>query len=112
MSAAQDGTRALRPTASGVDLRVRLTPKASRDRLGRREVLADGNEVVVAHVRALPADGAANAALEVLVAKAAGVPKSRVAVVAGKTSRVKTLRLDGDPADLSRTLEAALASAE
>lgn len=112
MSAAAEGARALRSTGTGVDLRVRLTPKASRDRLGGREVLADGNEVVIAHVRALPADGAANAALEAMVAKAAGVAKSRVAVVAGKTSRVKTLRLEGNSGTILATLEAILTQAE
>ena len=55
--------------------------------------------------------GAANAALEALVAKAAGVPKSRVEVISGKTSRVKTLRLSGDPAAITAALEAAVAAA-
>ena len=107
-----EASSALRPTATGLDLRVRLTPKASRDAIGRRERLADGNEVVIAHVRALPADGEANAALESLVAKAAGVAKSRVAVVSGKTSRVKLLRLEGEAAAITDALEKAIAAAK
>ncbi len=107
--AASDAWRA---TASGGDLRVRLTPKASRDAIGRRERLSDGNEVVIAHVRALPADGEANAALEALVAKAVGVAKSRVSVVSGKTSRVKVLRIEGDGAAIVAALDRAVAAAK
>jgi len=107
-----DGTRAIRPAAGGIDLRVRLTPKASRDALGRMERLGDGLEVMIAHVRALPADGEANAALAVLIAKTVGVAKTRVEVVAGHTSRVKTVRIQGDPTAIAETLERTAATAK
>lgn len=74
---------------------VRVTPRAGRDGLGEIAVLGDGAVVLTVKVRALPADGAANAAVAALVADAAGVPKSRAAVVAGPRSRVKTIRLTG-----------------
>lgn len=60
--------------------------------------------MLVVRVRAVPVEGAANAALEKLIAKTAGVAKSRVAVVSGMTQRLKTLRIEGD----SRTIAAAL----
>lgn len=110
--AADDGTRAIRPLPGGVDLRVRLTPKASRDALGRLERLGDGMEVMIAHVRALPADGEANAALSVLIAKTVGVAKTRVEVVAGHTSRVKTVRIQGDPTTVIEALARSVASAK
>ena len=44
-------------------------------------------------VRAKPQDGAANTAVEALVAKALGIPKSRCSVLRGATSREKLLRI-------------------
>ena len=96
--------------ADGVRLRVRLTPRSARDTLGPIETLANAEAVLVAHVRAVPERGAANAALEALLAKALGIAKTRVAVVAGATARVKTVRLEGSPADLVAALERLAAS--
>lgn len=90
----------------GIDLFVRLTPKAAVDRLEGVETAADGRCHLKARVRAVPENGAANAALERLVAKALGVPVSAASVVAGATSRLKTLRVAGDPALLARRVEA------
>jgi uncharacterized protein YggU (UPF0235/DUF167 family) len=86
-----------RAEAGGVRLRVRLTPRGGRDAIDGIERRDDGEAVVKARVRAAPEKGAANAALEALVAKALGVPRSTVAVVGGATSRIKTLHVGGDP---------------
>ena len=77
-------------------LTVRLTPNARDERIEGVRVLADGKAVLAARVRAVPEDGAANAALAKLLAKASGLPKSRVSVVSGATQRVKILRLEGE----------------
>lgn len=98
-------TPAIVPRDDGVRIRIRLTPRAARDALGRRERLADGNEVVIAHVRALPADGEANAALVALLAKTLGVARTKVDVVSGHTARVKILHVEGDGATLAATLD-------
>ncbi|MGX9576557.1 DUF167 family protein [Mesorhizobium sp. f-mel] len=90
----------------GVDLLVWLTPKAAMDRLEGIEISADGRSHLKARVRALPENGAANQALERLVAKALGVPRSAVSVVVGGTARLKMLRVLGDPAALARGIEA------
>ena len=56
-------------------------------------------------VTAPPVDGKANAALCAFVARAAGVPPSRVSVVRGQTSRDKVVRVDGaDEMALRRAL--------
>ncbi|CCV04625.1 conserved hypothetical protein [Mesorhizobium metallidurans STM 2683] len=89
----------------GVDLFVRLTPKAAMDRLEGIETASDGRSHLKARVRAVPENGAANQALERLVAKALGVPASAVSVVAGGTARLKTLRISGDPVALARSIE-------
>jgi uncharacterized protein YggU (UPF0235/DUF167 family) len=95
-----------RPRNDGVDLFVRLTPKAAMDRLEGIETSADGRSHLKARVRAVPENGAANQALERLVAKALGVPRSAVSVAAGGTARLKTLRVLGDPAALAKAIEA------
>jgi len=90
-------------------VQVRLTPRGGRDRLEGVETLADGRAVLKVRVRAAPEKGHANAALEELMAEAVGVPKSAVSVVTGGTSRVKSVRVSGDPAALRERLVAATA---
>lgn len=91
---------------NGIDLFVRLTPKAALDRIDGVETAADGRSHQKAHVRAVPENGAANTALERMLAKALGVPASAVSVAAGGTSRLKTLRVIGEPAALMKSVEA------
>ena len=84
-----------RPAGSGLVVRVRVTPKASRDAIEGVEATAEG-AALKARVRAVPADGAANAAVERLVAAWLGVAKSTVSLVSGAKSRIKTLSVAGD----------------
>ena len=56
-------------------------------------------------VRAAPHEGEANVALERVLAKALGVPASRVEIVAGPTARIKRVRIVGDAAALGAALE-------
>ena len=100
-----------RTRADGLDLFVRLTPKASSDAIDGAKGTADGSVHLAARVRAVPEKGAANAALERLVADSLGLPKSAVRVVSGTTSRLKTVRLSGDPALLVPVVETAIAKA-
>jgi uncharacterized protein YggU (UPF0235/DUF167 family) len=96
---------AFKADAKGVTLRVRLTPRGGRDAIEGIETLADGSVVLKARVSAAPEKGLANAALEKLLAKALGVPKSSVEVVAGETARLKTVRVAGDWARLEAACE-------
>ncbi len=81
-----------RRSAAGLSLRVRLTPRSSRDAVEGVEQTAEG-VALKARVRAIPENGAANAALERLIAEWLGVPKSTVSVAAGGKSRIKTVVL-------------------
>ncbi|MBB3658830.1 uncharacterized protein (TIGR00251 family) [Rhizobium sp. BK650] len=60
-------------------------------------------------VTAVPEKGKANTALIALISKSLGVAKSSVDLVSGDTSRKKILRIDGDPEDLTKKLEALVA---
>jgi uncharacterized protein len=93
------------PGVNGVTLHVRLTPKGGRDAIDGTDVMADGRAVLKARVAAPPSEGAANAALCRLIAKAMGVPPRDIALVAGATARVKRLAISGDPAALIAALE-------
>lgn len=99
-----------RPARDGIDLFVRLTPRGGGDALDGVENTADGRSHLKARVRAAPEKGAANAALEKLVAESLGLPRRSVSVVAGGTARLKTVRLEGDPKDLAHRLEALAAT--
>ena len=79
------------------DLSVRLQPRARRD-----EVVGERGGVVVIRVTAPPVDGKANEALCRLIAKAAGVPPSRVSVVRGRSARDKVVRVEGVEIDALR----------
>jgi uncharacterized protein len=91
--------------ADGVTVTVRLTPKGGRDAIESVETLADGRAVLKVRVRALPMEGEANAALCRVLAKALGVPPSRVEIAGGAMSRVKRVKIVGDPVALGLALE-------
>ncbi len=85
----------LRPDGEATLLSLRLTPRGGRDAIEGIETLSDGRAVLTARVRAVPEDGRANAALEKLLAGELGYPARAIRVVAGATSRLKTIRIDG-----------------
>ena len=89
----------------GIMLAVRLTPKGGRDAIDGFATLADGNIVLKVRVRAAPFEGEANAALSRVLAKALGVPPTRVEIVGGATSRIKRVHAVGEAGVLVATLE-------
>ncbi len=88
----------------GLELALRLTPKGGRDQLDGIKDDASGKPVLAVRVSAPPVDGAANKALLKFLAKASGVPKSRIRFIAGETSRIKRLMLEGDGAEIAARL--------
>ncbi|OZB17276.1 MAG: hypothetical protein B7X53_06785 [Hyphomonas sp. 34-62-18] len=88
-------------------LTVRVQPKAASDKLDGWASDEAGRPFLKLRVRALPAEGAANAAVEALVAKALGLPKSAVKVVTGGKNRLKGLDIEGPEALAARISELA-----
>ena len=96
-------TSVIRPSADGVLLRVRLTPRASRDGIDGIKPSADGG-YLQARVRAVPEHGKANEALVALLAKSFGLAKSSITISAGAASRLKTVHIAGDRTALEQRL--------
>lgn len=71
----------------GAEITVRVTPKASRDR-----ILVEDDAIRV-YVTTVPEDGKANKAVVKLLSKALGVPKTRLNLIRGATSRDKVFRI-------------------
>jgi uncharacterized protein len=88
----------------GLALRVRVTVKSSRDQVDNRTTATADGPAVAVRVRAVPEDGAANAAVARVVADWLGVPKSSVAVTGGLKSRTKCVTISGDGAALLEKL--------
>jgi uncharacterized protein len=93
-----------RPSAAGISVNLRVTPRGGRDDVDGIETLADGRSVVKIRVRAVAEGGEANRAVTAFLARALGVPKTCVRLVSGATSRLKQVEVDGDAAKLGEAL--------
>jgi uncharacterized protein (TIGR00251 family) len=87
-----------------VELLILVQPRASRDQL----VGVQGDELKL-RLAAPPVDGAANAACCDFLAKLCKLPRQRVTLVAGASSRHKRVLLAGAEAAAVRSILAPLA---
>jgi uncharacterized protein (TIGR00251 family) len=80
----------LREVPGGVELSVRAKPRASRPGIGRvRETALE------VRIGAAPVEGAANAELVEVLAKALGVPRGAVRLLHGEHGRNKRFQIAG-----------------
>jgi len=100
-----DRTVPFAAVAGGVKVRVRLTPKASNNRIGGMVADADGGVALKAGVTAPPEGGKANKALIGMLAKSWRVAKTSISVKSGLTNRQKTLLVEGDTEMLFKKLK-------
>lgn len=98
------GTPLLRHEPGGVLLQLRVTPNAGADRIEGVEARDDGSTVLRVRVKAPPDKGKANAAAIALLAGALALPRARFEIASGETARLKTIRISGDPAELTALL--------
>jgi hypothetical protein len=83
--------------ARAATLDIRVIPRSPRTRVdGMR-----GGAILI-RLAAPPVDGAANAALIAFLSDALDVPRARITLVAGETSRDKRVRIAGLDADSAR----------
>ncbi|WP_374467826.1 DUF167 family protein [Phenylobacterium sp.] len=82
---------------------VRVTPRGGRDAVEGWATDEAGRPVLRVRVSAAATEGAANAAVIALLAKALGRPRSSLHIVRGETSRTKQVEAeDLEQADLAR----------
>jgi uncharacterized protein (TIGR00251 family) len=98
-----------RPAQGGLLVTVRLTPKGGRDAIEGVAQRPDQGAALAVRVRAPAHEGAANAALQSLLAKSLDIAPGRVRLVAGSTTRNKTVMISGDTEVLAAALERLLA---
>ena len=78
-------------------LSVRLTPRASADRIDGIVRDADGAAALKVSVTTPPAENRANDALLQLLARQWRLPRRDLTLIAGAKSRNKTVHIAGDP---------------
>jgi uncharacterized protein (TIGR00251 family) len=89
----------IRPTATGVELDIRVIPRAKETRIaGERE------GTLLVRVAAPPVDDAANRRLVEYFARLTDRPRSAVRLVSGARGRQKRLAIDGVSLDSMREL--------
>jgi uncharacterized protein YggU (UPF0235/DUF167 family) len=91
---------------TGISVALRVTPRGGHDAIDGIETRSDGRSVLKLRVRAIADGGEANRAVTELLAKSLGVPKARVRLISGATSRLKQVAIDGDGATLAEALRA------
>jgi uncharacterized protein len=87
----------IEPTSSGVRIRLRVQPRASRT-----AVAGVHGHTIRVRLKAAPVDGAANEALVGFLAKQLAVPRSAVRLVGGVAGRIKVVTVDGIDAPEAR----------
>ena len=87
----------MRGATARVDVHVQ--PRASRS-----EIVGLHGAALKVRLQAPPIEGAANEALVSLLPERLGVPRRAVRVIAGATSRTKTVEVDGTTEDAVRAL--------
>jgi hypothetical protein len=87
----------IHPAPDGVVIHVRVIPRA-----GKSGVAGTRDDALLVRLNAPPIEGAANAELIEVLAKALGVPKRAVSIVSGGRSRQKRLAVTGIRVDEAR----------
>lgn len=87
-------------------MRIRLTPKASRNAVGGTHADEKGKIWLKAAVTAVPEKGRANEALIELLSKTFKIRKSAIDLVSGETDRHKTFEIsDADETSIRKCVQ-------
>lgn len=96
------------PSATGIRIAVRLTPKARTERIDGIAPDADGKMVLRISVTVPPSEGRANDALLHFLAREWRLRRRDFSLISGSKSRNKLVEIAGDPAILRERIEATL----
>ena len=101
-----------RRVADGIEVALRVTPKASRNVIDGLKPAANGPPRLAVKVTAVADRGKANQAVISLLAKTWRLPPSRFSLVTGATDRNKLLHIAGAADELLPALQAGLKATE
>jgi uncharacterized protein len=76
--------------AGSVTFKVQVVPRASRS-----EIVGEHAGALRVRIAAPPVEGAANVEIVRLLARALGVPRNAIDIIAGHASKLKTVRITG-----------------
>jgi len=85
---------------------IKVTPRSAKPGIGGWREGADGRQELELRVGETPADGAANEAVEKLLAKTLGLSRSEVTIISGHSSRHKRVGVPFDLDEVRRRLGA------
>jgi uncharacterized protein (TIGR00251 family) len=71
-------------------IEVKVLPKSGRD-----EIRGCINGILKVRVSAPPIEGKANEGVVELISNTIGVPRSDISIIKGRTSRIKTISIEG-----------------
>ena len=89
----------IRQTSTGIELDVRVVPRAKRTAFD-----GERGDALLVRLAAAPVDGAANEALIRYLADTFGVARHAVRIISGERGRRKRIAVDGISADSVREL--------
>lgn len=74
-------------------LSIRVTPRSAKPGVGEWKTDPAGRSFLEVRVASAPTDGAANEEVIKILAKAVGLPKSRLSIASGHTARLKRIEM-------------------
>ncbi len=89
-------------------LSVRLTPKASHNKIVGWTLDENGQRILCIKVTAVPEEGKANEALRKILSRALGISKSRISLKRGSKSRLKEIEIEQEEKEVEKLLSAYL----
>lgn len=92
-------------TDKGVVLFLKVTPKASANKIQGIESASETQQVLKVMVTAVAENGKANEAVIKLISKFLKVPKSSCQLIKGETSRYKTILFSQNPGKIKEKLK-------
>lgn len=84
----------IKPVPNGWHLKIKLTPRASQNK-----ILGEEGGVLRISLNAPPVDGLANKALIVFLSDILGISKSKITLLRGQKSREKTVIIETEMSD-------------
>lgn len=91
-------------------LSVRLTPKASHNKIEGWVMDEHGQRILCIKVTAVPEGGKANEALKKILSSTLGISKSRISLKRGPKSRLKELEIEQEEKEVEKILREYLSS--